>query len=400
MNTNNLKISAHLKSYFILGSVLLTALVGGCSTAPKQQKIDQAKIQQFATRGYDSGIDYATSSSKLSFNITYECCQLTLVQPNREGKYPLVIYLPGLGESSDAGADMRNAWAKSGYVVLSFQSLKDDENVWSSKAAHSADFAYIRHERYSAEVISERLSILTKVIENLKQRAVSGDASLQRLDLTHIAIVGFDVGASSAMSIAGEESPNVSIVGLSVPVSAVIALSPYADFSGSSLDVRYRNINMPVLSITGDEDGDVHGGVPPSIHQAPFQYMPAGNKYLLLLAGASHSIIGDENSAKSSSNEGDSNNKQTEPGNTNDSSGSERGKRHGKRTSNNGSGSGSSSNRNAGNSPTQRAILEIAIEQVTTAFLNAYVKNDKFSVQWLKQEAQTWLKKNGQLKVK
>lgn len=56
--------------------------------------------------------------------------------------------MPGLGESSAAGADMRNTWAKSGYVVLSIQPLEDDVNIWSSKAARRGDFTFIRHERY------------------------------------------------------------------------------------------------------------------------------------------------------------------------------------------------------------------------------------------------------------
>jgi dienelactone hydrolase len=367
----------------------------GCASSTKQPKIDPAKVQQFATRGYDSGIEYATSTTRSSPNISNECCQITIVQPGREGKYPLVIYLPGLGESGDAGAGMRNAWAKSGYAVLSFQSLKDDENVWSSKAARNADFAYIRHERYSSGVISERLDILTKLIGYLKQRAISGDTDLQRMDFSHIAIVGFDIGASSAMIIAGEDFPGVSNAGLPAHVDAVIALSPYADFSGSALDVRYRNINLPVLSITSDADGDAHGGVPPSLHQAPFQFMPSGNKYLLLLAGASHAVIGSEYPTESTPTEGDGHSPQADSGNN-----SENGKRRGKKTSNRGSDSGSSFQRDAGNSPTQRAIIEVAIAQVTTSFLNAYIKNDKFSQEWLRRDAQSWLYKVGQLKEK
>lgn len=400
MNTNDFNIFASIRLCLILGAVLSTILIAGCSSSAKQQKIDPAKVQQFATRGYDSGIEYATSTTRLSPNIGNECCQITIAQPSREGKYPLVIYLPGLGESSDAGADMRNAWARSGYVVLSFQSLKDDENVWSSKAARNADFAYIRHERYSSEVITQRLDILTKVIGYLKQRVASGDAGLQRMDISHIAIVGFDVGSSSAMIVAGEDYPGVSNAGLSAQVDAVIALSPYADFSGSALDVRYRDVNLPVLSITSDADGDIHGGVPPSLHQAPFQYMPPGNKYLLLLAGASHSVIGNEDTAKSASNEGDGNDQKTESGNSSGSSGGGNGKRRGKRSSNGGGDSGSSSQREAGSSPTQRAIMEVAIAQVTTAFLNAYVKNDKFSQEWLKNYAKPWLNKVGQMKEK
>lgn len=383
-----------------MGAALSIILMGGCASSAKQPEIDHTKIKLFANRGYDPGIEYATSIIKSSLNTGNGFCPITIIQPIREGKYPLVIYLPGLGESSDAGADMRNAWAKSGYVVLSLQPLEDDENVWSSKAARSGDFTFIRHERYSSEAISERLNILTKLIEYLKQRVAAGDLSLQHMDLSHIAIVGFDVGASSAMIIAGEYAPNVSIAGLPVRVDGAIALSPYADFSGSELDARYRNINMPVLSITSDADSDTNGTVPPSLHQAPFQYMPPGNKYLLLLAGASHSVIGNVNPAKSVLTKGESNGQQTKHGNNSEGSGRGRGNRHGKKSSNSGSDSGLPYKRETRSSPTQRAIMEVAIEQVTTAFLNAYIKNDKYSLEWLKKDAQPWLDKIGQLKEK
>ena len=387
----------------IMGVALSTILIGGCSSSPKKPEIDQAKIRQFASRGYDSGTEYATSITKSSLNTGNGFRPITIIQPSRDGKYPLVIYLPGLGESSDAGADIRNAWARSGYVVLSIQPLEDDENVWSSKAARSADFTYIRHERYSSEVISERLNILTKLIEHLKQRVASGDSSLQHMDLSRIAVVGFDVGASSAMIVAGEDVPSITV--LPVQVNGVIALSPYAEFSSEEFNERYRNINIPVLSITSDADSDTHGSVPPSLHQAPFQYMPSGNKYLLLLAGASHSVIGDDNSAKTDSADGDGNEKQTRNGSTGGSSSKgQRGNRHGRKSPDGGSGLGRDSERlskrEAGGSPTQRATMKVAIEQVTTAFLNAHIKDDKYSQEWLKKDAQPWLDKIGQLKEK
>jgi dienelactone hydrolase len=197
-------------------------------------------------------------------------CQITIIQPSREGKYPLVIYMPGLGESSDAAADMRNAWAKSGYVVLSLQPLEDDANIWSSKAARRGDFTFIRHGRYSSEVLSERLNVLKNIIEYLKQHVGSGDAVFQHIDLSSIAIVGSNIGASLAMIVAGENVPNASIARLPVRITGAIALSPYADFSGSEFDVRYRNIDMPVLSITSETDSDAHENVPPSCTKSHF----------------------------------------------------------------------------------------------------------------------------------
>jgi hypothetical protein len=293
---------------------------------------------------------------------------------------------------------MRSAWAKSGYAVLSLQAFKEDENIWSSEAAHNADFAFIRQERYSSKVVSTRIDLLAKTIEYLKNRLESGDPGFQHLDLSRLAIAGFDIGANSAMIVAGEDIPDIALPVLPVPVGGIIALSPHADFSGPAFDVRYRNINMPVLSVTGDADSDTHGSVPPSLHQAPFQYMPPANKYLLLLSGASHSVLGDEIAAKSDNTEGDGNS--TKHSGNSEDSGSGRANRHGKRSSSGGSDPGSPPMQAVASSPTQRAMMEVAIDQVTTAFLNAYIKNDQLSLEWLKKDAQPWLSKLGQFKEK
>jgi hypothetical protein len=45
-------------------------------------------------------------------------------------------------------------------------------------------------------------------------------------------------------------------------------------------------------------------------------------------------------------------------------------------------------------------MMEVTIEQATTAFLNAYIKNDQLSFEWLRKDAQLWLDKTGQLKEK
>jgi len=133
-----------LKLHAIYLAVVAAALMTACGTAPKVIKVDQTRVDEYARRGYDSGIDYATAVTRFSMQLENDFILVTAVQPKREGKYPLVIYLLGLGESADAAPEIRNAWAKSGYVVLSLQPLKEDEDIWSSDAARRADFDFIR----------------------------------------------------------------------------------------------------------------------------------------------------------------------------------------------------------------------------------------------------------------
>lgn len=382
----------------VTGTVLALALAAGCSSFAKKPQADAAQVRQFAGRGYDSGIDYQTSITRSAVNAGSGYFHFNVIQPVPEGKYPLVIYLPGLGESEDAAADLRNAWARSGYVVLSLQPLKKDAEVWSSDAARSHDFTFLRHEMYASATVSERLESLSMLIGYLKQQAATDGPAVQRMDLSRIAIAGFDIGAYTAMIAAGEAPQNVVHARLAVPVGAVIALSPYADFTGSDFEVRYRKIGMPVLSVTSDADSDMHGSVPPSLHQAPFQYMPPGNKYLLLLTGASHAAIGDEDISGPASAASDSPPPESGGGDGDADSGSSSHPRKGS--------SGAEADeqaayvRGAGASPTRHAMMEVALEQASTAFLNAYIKGDSFSLDWLKSDAQPWLGKMGRLEQK
>ena len=53
-----------------------------------------------------------------------------------------------------------------------------------------------------------------------------------------------------------------------------------------------------------------------------------------------------------------------------------------------------------GISPTAQAIGVIAIQGVTTAFLDAYVKNDPIALEWLGKDASRWIKNRGEIRKK
>ena len=52
--------------------------------------------------------------------------------PQDAAVVPVVVYLPGLGQSAAAGATWRAAWASAGYAVLAVQPLDDDALAWTS----------------------------------------------------------------------------------------------------------------------------------------------------------------------------------------------------------------------------------------------------------------------------
>jgi len=71
-------IFGYLRLCLIMGTVLSAILMGGCSSSPKKPEIDQAKVKQFANRGYDPGTEYATSITQSSLNTGNGFCPNTV----------------------------------------------------------------------------------------------------------------------------------------------------------------------------------------------------------------------------------------------------------------------------------------------------------------------------------
>jgi hypothetical protein len=371
------------------------AALAGCTPAPP--KPDVAKVSRFSGHAYVSDEHYGVTTAMSNWTLGATSYEIALTVPDKRGRYPLVIYLPGLGEARDAGSTWRSTWTQAGYAVLSVQPLADDATGWSAPKARTGDFAALARVRYSGKIMSARIDSLQAVWRELAQRQAIGEAPLERIDLSRVAIAGFDLGAFTAMTIAGETMRDLPKLEIGMPVAAVIALSPYADFSGPTFTDRYRSIKGPVLSVTTDGDADAIGMVTaPSVRKAPFQYMPAGDKFLMLLWSVPHVILGGSANAESPAANG------TAKADAGSRPGqgviADTGVRPKKKTPDQ---EASETDRAVAlgttvASATANAIGTAAIAGVTTAFLDAYVKNDVVAQEWLEKDAPRWLRDKGE----
>lgn len=369
-------------------------LVAACaSTAP--QKPDEAKVQAFAEKGYVRVDRNAIGTSLATWRMEGRGVDIALSAPTRRGPFPLVVYLPALGETRAAGEIWRTAWAKAGYAVLSIQPLSDDSSIWSSAQARAGDFSDIARERYSADVMTARIEVLRFALDELSRKRGAAIGPFDQVDLSRTAIAGYDLGAYVAMLVAGEKKRNVAPPGLPVNVAAVMALSPFGDNAGDALTARYGGIHVPVLSITSDADADPLGLVSPtSARKAPFENMPGGEKYLLSLSNANHrtfagsALTADENQQASDSRKSGHRQRKRNK----DPDGSETGRQDDFYVG--GAGIGNQV------SPTDLAIAVVAIENVTVAFLDACLNKDSIAREWLRKDAARWLAQAGELKIK
>ena len=335
---------------------------------------------------------------------------VTLLAPAERGPFPLVLYLPGLGESSQAGAAWRRAWAEAGYAVLSVQLRATGAGAWSGERARSFDFRAVALEHFSPRALPARLAAVHGVLDEVARRQQGAGAPERRIDLSRIAIAGYDVGAMTAMAIAGQSigdpPPGAAAQAANVAsprtvhaagIRSVIALSPYADFAGMGTEARFRDVRLPVLSVTSPEDTDAYGLVTTAaVRRAPYQHMPPGRKYLLLLSAGPHSLLGGLDHPPAEADE----NRATRRGpGTLDSRGTGRDARGARPR-------GEQSTPMIA-PPVARPDLSLSwatqlrnVQGVSIAYLDATVKDSPRAADWLARDAQRWLDGSANLSSK
>ncbi len=385
----------------IMVSLILMLLVAGCANTPRQRQ-EMAPRPHLAP-GYMAEQRHAISTTRESWMLGNDTADVTLTMPSGEGSFPLVVYLPGMGESAEAGAAWRRPWAEAGYAVLALQP-ENISRILSSPAARSGEFRELARVAFSPRELDRRQALLQKALAEVKQRTSSGTASgYSRIDPTRVAIAGFDLGAQTAMFTAGEQINGITPFPPTETLKCVLALSPYADFSGAGFAQRFQPIRVPVMSVSSMDDTDAYGLISSAaVRRAPFEYMPPGRKYFLSLFSAPHALL----SGKETPTQGGEPNSRDQVfpsmnGAGGDSGGSERRGRGGSRGSRGGGMQGRAA---SGFSPELAAgawedQLRY-VQSVTTAYLDALVKNDPVAQEWLAKDARRWLGENANLVTK
>ncbi|OWQ92103.1 hypothetical protein CDN99_07050 [Roseateles aquatilis] len=277
------------------GLLLATALLlSACGGPPKARAEEQEQQRDFASRGYAPQGD-AVAVQSLTWRLRGDEVRLSVAMAGSGATpRPVVLYLPGLGESETAGLRWRRAWAGAGYAVLSLQPLDEDATAWSSDLARAAEFTELGRRHYAEAEMRKRLARLDELLAEAQRLGRQGEAPWRSLDWSRTVVAGFELGAQSAMALAGERQADGTLLALkTVRPLAAIVISPQviADLKTDRAE-RYRDIAMPVLSITGPGDADLLGQVRDTRwREAPFQAMPPDRRWLLSVAEVSHTAL-------------------------------------------------------------------------------------------------------------
>jgi dienelactone hydrolase len=376
--------------------------VSGCMMGPGAISPEETvrSMERFATAGgYSPPLRFAVSELREIWKRGKVGIDVSLLVPDGAGPYPIVVYLPALGQDAGSAPMWRKAWAEAGYAVFALQSASAAVPVKKISQDERRD---IGRRQFSRAYLERRLEDFSWALAELQQRVRSGVAPYRTLDSGRLAVAGYDLGAQTAAVLAGESGKlklPVAVAGL----RAAIVLSPAVDLAEGRLATRYKTISMPLLAITGDDDRDPYGISSPSLRSAIWQHGPVGDDYLLLLRDGTHQALAGSEPGRSeieeprqpgfladesapASDDADSDAPQTaRPGRRSGAFGGRDGLAEGRRVPRRRDGDG-------------RQVA--AVRAVTTAFLDATVKADPAARQWLQRSAPGWLVPVATLKSK
>ncbi len=422
----------HPATAYFLAAVACTAFLTGCffRPSPPTPEEQNEKIGQFISKGgYASAHSYALDSVREIWRHDGQTIEVSMLAPTEKGRYPLIVYLPGLGEPADGGRLWRETWAKAGYAVFSIQPVEigealkelapmhgkpgDDEPEMPdegrsrpSKAVRNSELHYLGHEYFSQASLKKRIDHLLWAYAQLKLRAKADQGLFAAADLSRLIVAGYDIGAQTTAAMIGEKFDGVPPQTQDFKPLAAILFSPSVDMALGSMATRYQAISIPLLVVTGSEDDDPYGISSPYVRTAIWEYAPRGNKYLLQLNKGSHQLLAGAHL---------SHRQEPDPAQEPDEkTGADRGamprvgghfqgedRMGGGRAGGPPGGMGRGRPPHGGMHDSERDARHIAaVFSISGAFLDSVSKSDTLAQSWLSQKANQWLKKPSNLKIK
>jgi predicted dienelactone hydrolase len=271
---------------------------------------------------------------------------------------PVVIFSHGLGGSRENARYLGEYWSAHGYVAVFVQHIGSDSSVWTGSIAQGRRRVLANlSSAINMSTFQNRVDDIKFILDELQRRNKTQGPLEGKLDLSRIAIAGHSYGGNTALTMVGQKY----VIGSRVMtftdprIKAAIYLSPPANLGTLTPQQVFGQITVPGLLMTGTNDSTPDGLRTPvaknktpeearkaSIEQRriPFDGITAPHQYLVTFDGGDHMIFNGPRPFR------------------------ER--------------------------PGDRQMIS-EIERVTTAFLDAYLRNDTTQQQWLDRDANKYL---------
>lgn len=243
---------------------------------------------------------------------------------------PVVIFSHGLGGSREGSGYLGEHWTDADYAVVAVQHPGSDNSIW--KDLPKWKIASAMKEAASAESFFNRIHNVRIVLDYLEGSKSSEVHPMHgKLNTSNIALAGHSFGAVTTQAFMGQSFFKAGDSLYEDPrIDCYILMSP-SQSKGLSNTAAFGSITKPVLCMTGTKDkSPLRKQVIPETRKQVYTALPPGAAYQVVFDQGAHSIFGDYRK----------------------------------------------------NDPR----YHVAIEAITTQFIDAYLKEDSKSLEWLRSD--------------
>lgn len=243
---------------------------------------------------------------------------------------PVVIFSHGLGGSREGSVYLGEHWSDAGYVVVAVQHPGSDDSIW--KDLPKLQIAKAMKEAASLESFINRINDVRTTLNYLEDSVIQKTHPLhEKLNTERIALAGHSFGAVTSQAFMGQSffKPGDELYA-DPRIDCFILMSP-SQSKGLSNEAAFGSIKQPVLCMTGTKDkSPLRRQVTPETRKQVYAALPPGAAYQVVFDKGAHSIFGDYRK----------------------------------------------------NDPR----YHVAIEAITTQFIDAYLKEDTKALDWLRSD--------------
>jgi predicted dienelactone hydrolase len=204
------------------------------------------------------------------------------------GPFPVIVFSHGLGGTRETYEYLGRQWAANGFVVLHLQHIGTDDSAWRGstqpmQSLRQAITIKSAIDRFlDARFAVDQLETLNRTDEKLKGK----------LDLKHIGFAGHSYGAHTTQAVAGQRMGARSNSVADERIKAAIAMSPNLPAARGDLDAAFAGITIPIFYMTGTKDDSPVGDTKAAERRIPFDHTKASAAaYFLNFKGGDHMIF-------------------------------------------------------------------------------------------------------------
>jgi predicted dienelactone hydrolase len=240
----------------------------------------------------DLSVKDAVRNKDLSYKVYY---------PKTGGPYPVILFSHGFGGNKDAFSPISKHWASHGYVVIHpthadglGRQKVERKSSGDDKTAARGRFSGLMSGLNDPEKINDRVADLVLLLDNLDNLPKTVPGLTGKIDSTCVGVAGHSFGAYTTMLIGGVTADLGAEKGKSFydkRVKCILPISGQGTGQQGLTSKSWEALKLPMMTITGTRDQGV-GGQGVDWKKEPFNYSPAGDKYLVVIEGANHLSFG------------------------------------------------------------------------------------------------------------